>query len=192
MPPATPPAGRTPRGFKFVERTLHDRNGGVWVGGALTFGETDVDSVDEMVDHILNTLGPNECIGSITLIAHGCPGNISVGNGDRGSERGKEISVRSASRPAPSDRHAGCRRGVWSAEDEASCRCSAIHNCSTCRTVHSARPWSGSCNGRSPRSDPPHHRVGLTIPRRVHHRDTHPGKEWRAGYRVLIPSNAQP
>jgi hypothetical protein len=74
-----------------------DDNGYAWVSGALRFGEVDVGSVKEMVDHILNNLGEEECICEIVIIGHGAPGNISVGNGMSGSDPKKEISTSNTS-----------------------------------------------------------------------------------------------
>lgn len=91
-PPLAPPREGTGKSFTFVEKTDYD-NGYDFFSGLIRFGEVDVASVKDMVDHILSNLGEGECIKEITLIAHGAPGNISVGNGDEGSERGKEISA---------------------------------------------------------------------------------------------------
>lgn len=53
-------------------------------GGLLTLGEIDAAGVRDMVDQIKNTLAPPpqpECIGDLTIIGHGSPGSISVGDG---------------------------------------------------------------------------------------------------------------
>lgn len=48
-------------------------------------------SVEDMVDKVLDDLGEGETIGTLTLVGHGSPGNISVGDG-QGSEDGKRIN----------------------------------------------------------------------------------------------------
>jgi hypothetical protein len=95
-PAAATPRPGTCKKFTFVE-IPHDDNGYVWVSGAIRFGEVDVGSVKDMVDHILSHLGEDECIGELVIIGHGAPGNISVGNGMSGSDSGKEISTTNVS-----------------------------------------------------------------------------------------------
>ena len=78
--------------FTFIEDTKDD-NGYDWFSGVLRFGEVDVSSVEEMVDHILNNLEDGDCIGDITIIGHGAPGTISVGNGQSGTDKSKDIGL---------------------------------------------------------------------------------------------------
>lgn len=80
------------KSFTFVEETNSD-NGYDWVSGAIRFGELDTDSVNDLVNKVLNNLPANCCIRDITIIGHGAEGNISVGNGQTGTDRNKEISV---------------------------------------------------------------------------------------------------
>lgn len=75
-----------------VESTTDD-NGYDSVSGALRVGEIDASSVKDMVDKIIAHARANECcIKSLTIIGHGCPGNISIGNGQGGADREKEIN----------------------------------------------------------------------------------------------------
>ena len=46
-----------------------------------------------MIDKVLARLGEGDCIGRLTLIGHGSPGNLSMGDG-RGQEVGKHIGIR--------------------------------------------------------------------------------------------------
>jgi hypothetical protein len=48
-------------------------------------------SVKNMVDAILGALKEDECIGTLKIVGHGCPGNISVGCG-LSSDKDKEIN----------------------------------------------------------------------------------------------------
>ncbi len=91
-PALEPPRKGKAKSFTFVEESDSD-NGYNWASGAVRIGEVDVESVKDMVDHVLENLGEDECIGELTIIGHGCPGNISVGNGQSGNEAGKEINV---------------------------------------------------------------------------------------------------
>jgi len=74
-----------------VEDTEND-NGYDWLSGALTAGEIDAESVEDMVDKILEKLGDDDCIRSLTIIGHGSPGNISVGDG-QGHEEGGHMAT---------------------------------------------------------------------------------------------------
>jgi hypothetical protein len=56
-------------------------------------GATEVVDVEDMVDYVLDQLAPGDCIRTLTIIGHGCPGNISVGNGMSGTGSNKEISL---------------------------------------------------------------------------------------------------
>ncbi len=65
-------------------------NGFNVAGGVLTWGQIDVSSVEGMVKSIENELEIGSCIGSLTIIGHGSPGSISVGDGT-GNIAGKHI-----------------------------------------------------------------------------------------------------
>lgn len=68
------------KSFTFVEDT-DDDNGYDFVSGLLRIGEVDVKNVKELVDHVDKNVGKDDCIENITIIGHGRPGNISVGDG---------------------------------------------------------------------------------------------------------------
>jgi hypothetical protein len=77
---ARPPSARSITVLDWGE----DWNGFNLAGGVLTWGEIDATGVRDMVDQIKGTLaGPPrpECIGDLTIIGHGSPGSISVGDG---------------------------------------------------------------------------------------------------------------
>lgn len=75
-----------------VEDTSSD-NGYDWTAGVIRIGEIDASSVSDMVTKILKHLDKEKCcLKSLTIIGHGCPGNISVGNGQEGTDRNKQIN----------------------------------------------------------------------------------------------------
>lgn len=65
-------------------------NGFNVAGGILTWGQIDASSVEGMVKSIESELEVGSCMGSLTIIGHGSPGSISVGDGT-GSVAGKHI-----------------------------------------------------------------------------------------------------
>ena len=79
------------KSFTFIEDT-DDDNGYDFVSGVVRFGEIDVKSVEELVDEVLARLGEDDCISDITIIGHGSPGNISVGDG-QGHDDQKRIGL---------------------------------------------------------------------------------------------------
>mgnify|MGYP000560212706 CR=1 FL=1 len=79
------------KSFTFVEDSKKD-NGYNYFSGVLTWGEVDVKSVKELVDHVDKNVGKKDCIESITIIGHGHPGCISVGAG-QGYHSKKAIGV---------------------------------------------------------------------------------------------------
>jgi hypothetical protein len=76
--------------YVFVEITNSD-NGYDFLYGAFHFGERDVASVKELVDSVLADLGTGDCIRTLTIVGHGEPGRISVGNGQLGTDTAKGI-----------------------------------------------------------------------------------------------------
>ncbi len=56
-------------------------NGFNVAGGILTWGQIDAASVEGMVKSIESEVGPGSCIDTLTIIGHGSPGSISVGDG---------------------------------------------------------------------------------------------------------------
>jgi hypothetical protein len=56
-------------------------NGFNVAAGLFHIGEIDVSSVDDMVTQILDSLREGDCINTLTIIGHGSPGSISVGDG---------------------------------------------------------------------------------------------------------------
>lgn len=93
--------------FTFVEDT-EDDNGYDLISGVIRFGEVDVQNVKELVDHVVNNLGPNDCISSITIIGHGSPGNISVGDG-QGHDDKKRIGLSNEADWGPELDRIACR-----------------------------------------------------------------------------------
>jgi Domain of unknown function (DUF4347) len=74
-----------------VEKTESD-NGYDWWYGFFTGGEIYAESVADLVTKVLaHVTEENCCIKSLTIVGHGCPGTISVGNGQSGTDRNKEI-----------------------------------------------------------------------------------------------------
>ena len=63
-----------------------------WWSAKLRSGESKAESVKDMVDKVLARLGENDSICRLTLIGHGSPGNLSMGDG-KGSEVGKHIGI---------------------------------------------------------------------------------------------------
>lgn len=97
--PTTGPRRTSPR-TQAIRRDItvldwgNSRNGFNIAGGLFHIGEIDASSVRNMVDQIEDSLDnpPNgECIGSLTIVGHGSPGQISVGSGT-GSEAGRRIN----------------------------------------------------------------------------------------------------
>lgn len=78
------------KSYTFVEETDSD-NGHHWWYGLFHRGEKEAKSVKDLVDKILNDLKPGDCIKKLVIVGHGCPGNISVGNGQDGTDPKKEI-----------------------------------------------------------------------------------------------------
>jgi Domain of unknown function (DUF4347) len=76
--------------FTVVEKTDSD-NGYDSLYKALHGGEKEAASVKELVDAVLADLKPGDCIKSLTIVGHGAPGTISVGNGQSGTDPTKEI-----------------------------------------------------------------------------------------------------
>jgi hypothetical protein len=81
----------TERSYTFVEETDSD-NGYDSTSNFVRFGTKRAKSVKDMVDQILAEFQNGDCIKSITIIGHGAPGNISVGNGQTGTDKDKEIN----------------------------------------------------------------------------------------------------
>lgn len=50
-------------------------------GGVLTIGEIDASSVENMVEQVEESISEGSCISTLTIIGHGSPGSISVGDG---------------------------------------------------------------------------------------------------------------
>lgn len=65
-------------------------NGFNVAGGIATAGEIDASSVENMVEQVEDSLAEGSCISSLTIIGHGSPGSISVGDGT-GRIEGKHI-----------------------------------------------------------------------------------------------------
>lgn len=80
----------TQRSYTFVEETDSD-NGYDSVSNFVRFGTKRAKSVKDMVDQILAEFQEGDCIKSLTIIGHGAPGNISIGNGQSGTDSAKEI-----------------------------------------------------------------------------------------------------
>lgn len=59
-----------------------------FAAGVFHIGEIDASSVEDMVTQIQNDLGERDCINSLTIIGHGSPGSISVGDGTGSVEGG--------------------------------------------------------------------------------------------------------
>jgi hypothetical protein len=73
-----------------------DDNNAVWWLSALSIGEINVTSVKDMVDKILDHIEKEKCcIKKLTIMGHGGPGQISVGDGDKSQIPGKMIGVSS-------------------------------------------------------------------------------------------------
>ena len=64
----------------------------IFFQGLIRVGEVDVKSVKELVDHVDKNVGKKDCIENITIIGHGRPGNISVGDG-QGHDNKKRIGL---------------------------------------------------------------------------------------------------
>lgn len=74
-----------------VENTNSDNGYDFWAG--LIPGSIDVDSVADMVTKVLAKLDSKDCcLKSLTIYGHGSPGDISVGNGQSGTDTNKEIN----------------------------------------------------------------------------------------------------
>ena len=59
----------------------YDHNNGVWFASALTSGEIDVTSIQDMVDKIKEKLEAEDCcLKSLVIMGHGSPGQIDVGD----------------------------------------------------------------------------------------------------------------
>ena len=58
-------------------------NGFNVTGGVLTIGQIDASSVEGMVDSIEREIGAGDCISTLTIIGHGSPGEISIGDGTK-------------------------------------------------------------------------------------------------------------
>lgn len=56
-------------------------NGFNAAGGILTIGEIDASSVENMVEQVEDSISEGSCINTLTIIGHGSPGSISVGDG---------------------------------------------------------------------------------------------------------------
>lgn len=56
-------------------------NGFNVAGGVLTTGEIDASSVENMVEQVEGAISEGSCISTLTIIGHGSPGSISVGDG---------------------------------------------------------------------------------------------------------------
>lgn len=78
------------KSYTFVEETESD-NGYDSLSALLRIGELSASSVEDMIDQIVADLGAQDCIESLTIIGHGAPGTISVGNGQTGTDSAKEI-----------------------------------------------------------------------------------------------------
>jgi hypothetical protein len=78
--------------FTFVESNVHEDNGYDFWSGVM-HGATEVLDVEDMVDQLLEKIGPDDCIKSLTIIGHGAPGDLSVGNGMDGWDPDKTIDV---------------------------------------------------------------------------------------------------
>ncbi len=63
-----------------------------WWSAAIRSGESKAESVKDMVDKVLTRLGEGDSIDRLTLIGHGSPGNLSMGDG-KGHEAGKHIGI---------------------------------------------------------------------------------------------------
>lgn len=98
------------KSFTFVEKTDQGKDNGYdSISGFLRIGEVNVGSVEEMVDHILENLGDDDCIEEITIIGHGAPGYISVGNGQCVLDNGKAIGLNNRRFWVPQLRRIRCR-----------------------------------------------------------------------------------
>ena len=63
-----------------------------WWSAKLRSGESKAESVEDMVDKVLAGLGADDSIGRLTLIGHGSPGNLSMGDQKEHVE-GKHIGL---------------------------------------------------------------------------------------------------
>ncbi len=79
------------KSFTFVEQTNSD-NGYDSISAFLRFGVKRASSVQDLVDKVLAELQADDCISDITIIGHGAPGSISIGNGQSGTDSAKEIN----------------------------------------------------------------------------------------------------
>lgn len=83
------------KSFTFVETTESQwDNGYDSVSNFLRFGTMRAESVKDLVDKALANFKEGDCIQKIVIIGHGAPGTISVGNGQCGTDRNKEINGR--------------------------------------------------------------------------------------------------
>ncbi len=81
------------KSYTFIEDTDDDNGYDFW-SGFFTTGERSATSVKNLVDQVMNDLHSHDCIKELTLIGHGAPGTISVGNGQGGTDPAKEINGR--------------------------------------------------------------------------------------------------
>jgi len=63
-----------------------------WWSARMRSGESKAESVKDMVDKVLARLGEDDSILRLTLIGHGSPGNLSMGDG-KSREVGKHIGI---------------------------------------------------------------------------------------------------
>lgn len=96
------------KSYTFVEETDSD-NGYNFLSGLLRIGEKDAKSVKDMVDQIVADLRRGDCIRELTIIGHGAPGYISIGNGQNGTDVNKGINGRNEAQWGPQLDRIRCR-----------------------------------------------------------------------------------
>ena len=96
------------KSYTFVETTDSDNGYDKW-SNFWRFGTKRAVSVQDMVDQIVADLQPDDCIKKLTVIGHGGPGNISVGNGQSGTDPAKEINGNNEAQWGPQLDRLRCR-----------------------------------------------------------------------------------
>jgi hypothetical protein len=96
------------KSYTFVESTDSDNGYDRW-SNFFRRGTRRASSVKDLVDQVVADLQPDDCISKLTIIGHGGEGNISVGNGQSGTDPAKEINGNNEAQWGPELDRLRCR-----------------------------------------------------------------------------------